>query len=86
MQQKNSLMGSPTRKYLELAVKTKSFSPVLRNGWYIKFSIYRDTNILLNILSTQTGQLIVRYFIDENDACMFLNYIMDLDSAKQYEL
>jgi hypothetical protein len=30
--------------------------------------------------------LIVRYFIDENDACMFLNYIMDLDSAKQYEL
>ena len=79
-------MGSPTRKFLELAVKTKSFSPVLRNGWYIKFSIYRDTHILLNVLSTQTGQLIIRHFTNEDDACMFLNYIMDLDSANQYDL
>lgn len=79
-------MGTPSRKFLDLAVKTKSFSPVLRNGWYIKFSIYRDTHILLNVLSTLTGQLIMRHFTNEDDACMFLNYIMDLDPGNQYDL
>jgi hypothetical protein len=85
MQQKTH-KSPPSLKFMSLAVKTKSFSPVLRNGWYIKFSIYRDTHILLNVLSTQTGQLIIRHFTNEDDACMFLNYIMDLDSANQYDL
>jgi hypothetical protein len=71
---------------MSLAVKTKSWAPVLRNGWYIKFSVYKDTNVLLNILSTITGQLIIRHFTNEDDACMFLNYIMDLDPSQKYEL
>jgi len=85
MQQKTH-KSPPSPKFMSLAVKTKSWGPVIRNGWYIKFSVYRDTNVLLNILSTITGQLIIRHFMNEDDACMFLNYIMDLDPSQKYEL
>jgi hypothetical protein len=40
----------------------------------------------LNILSTSTGQLITRHFTNEDDACMFLNYIMDLDPTNHYDI
>lgn len=67
----------PTKKYLNIAMKTKSWQPVARNGWIIKFSVYRDTFVLLTIVSQYTGQLIIRHFIDEDDACAFINFVLE---------
>ncbi len=60
---------------LEIKSKSKSFSPVTRNGWAIKFSIYRDFNILLVFLSLYTGQIIVRYFTEEDEAVKYINFV-----------
>jgi hypothetical protein len=71
---------------MDIASKSKSWAPVSKNGWLIKYSIYRDTNILLNVFSTKTNQLIIRHYTNEDDACMFLNYILDLDPELTYDL
>jgi hypothetical protein len=70
----------PTKKYLSIAMKTKSWQPVARNGWIIKFSVYKDTYVLLTIISQHTGQVILRYFIDEDEACAFINFVLDQDA------
>lgn len=76
----------PTKRFLEVASKTKSWHPVERNGWIIKFSQYRDSNILLFVISKYTAQTIVRYFSHEDEACRFINYVIELDPEEQYEL
>jgi len=60
---------------LEIKNNSRSFAPVIRNGWMIKFSVYRDNNILFVFTSIHTGQTLVRYFTDEDDAVKYLNYI-----------
>lgn len=75
----------PSKKYLDVATKMKSWQPVARNGWIIKFSVYRDLNVLLTIVSQYTGQLIIRHFTNEDDACMFINYVLELDAEENYE-
>ena len=69
-----------------MAVKTKSWQPVARNGWIIKFSIYRDSYILLTVISQYTGQCIIRHFLDENEAVMFINMVTMLDAEQEFEL
>jgi len=76
----------PSKKFLEIAVKTKSWQPVARNGWIIKFSVFKDSNVLLTIISQYTGQCIIRHFQDEDDACMFINMVIVLDAEETYEL
>ena len=76
----------PSKRFLEFAVKTKSWLPVGRNGWIIKFSCYRDSNILLFFVSQYTGQTILRYFVNEDEACKFINYVADLNPQEEYEL
>ncbi len=75
----------PTKKFLETAMRTKSWQPVVRNGWIIKFSVYRDSNVLLTIISQYTGQVIIRHFTNEDDACMFINLVIALDAEESYE-
>jgi hypothetical protein len=73
------------RKILQQDIRKtmKTWNPILRNGWVIKFSIYRDENILLLFTSKQTGQTFIRYFNEENDAVTFINFVCDvLDSNK----
>ena len=60
---------------LEIEGKTKFWQPVVRNGWWIKFSTYRDHFILLMIISTHTGQTILRYYNEEQEAVAFINFI-----------
>ena len=84
--QNNSLQPVPSKKFLEAATKTKFFTPVIRNGWVVKFSIYRDTQIMILVRSDITGQLIIRHYLNEDDACMFLNILLELDPAITYEL
>lgn len=62
-----------------------SWQPVVRNGWIIKFSVYKK-NILLNFTSINTGQTIVRYFNDEDLACKFINFVCHHDSMQELML
>lgn len=71
---------------MDIALKTKSWSPVVRDGWIIKFSIYKDTFILISMLSEYTGQYIVRQFSREDEAVIFINFILELDPTETYEL
>ena len=80
--QKNKL----SRNFLDSAIKTKSWQPVLKNGWIIKFSIYQENYVLLFFLSKNTGQLFVRQFADEDYACEYINYIVELDSTQLHNV
>jgi hypothetical protein len=83
---KNHSKFVPSKRFLEFAVKTKTWHPVERNGWIIKFSVYKEQFVLLTIISRHTGQLIMRHFSNEDDACRFINYVVELDSDSHYPL
>jgi hypothetical protein len=59
----------------------RTFHPVIRNYWWIKFSTYKN-NVLLVIGSTLTGQITVTYYTDEDRACDFVNWVLEQDPAK----
>jgi len=59
----------------------RTFHPVIRNYWWIKFSTYNN-NVLLVIGSTLTGQITVTYYTDEDRACDFVNWVLEQDPAK----
>lgn len=54
----------------------KSFSPISRNGWIIKLSTYRDTNIMLVFCSFYTGQSFIKFFEDEDAAVNYINIVI----------
>lgn len=60
---------------LEIEGKTKFWQAVVRNGWWIKFSVYRDHFILLTIISRYTGQTVIRYYTSEEEAVAYINFI-----------
>jgi hypothetical protein len=62
-------------------LKLKSFNPVLKNNWVIKFSTY-DDHVLLVILSMMTGQTIIRYFDNEDGAVQFINFVLLQDASE----
>lgn len=68
---------------MDIQQNSRSWQPVIRNKWIIKFSIF-ETNVLLVVTSIITGQTFVRYFADEDTACEFLNYILSQDAASLY--
>ena len=70
------------RKLLKYDVTkhTKSWDPVLRNDWMIKFSIYKCFVMVL-FTSIHTGQTVIRYFNDEDLACDYINYMIQQDAS-----
>jgi hypothetical protein len=74
MQKKLSNLKAKKLK-LDIEGKTKFWQPVVKNGWWIKFSTYRDHYILLMFISQYTGQTIIRYFEEEQDAVIFINFV-----------
>ena len=62
---------------LEIKNNSRSFATIIRNGWGIKFSTHRDSNILLIFTSLHTGQTLVRYFTDEDSAVDYINYVIE---------
>lgn len=60
---------------LDIENKTKFWNGVVRNGWWIKFSVYSDQFILLMIISRYTGQTLLRYYSDESEAVAFINFV-----------
>lgn len=84
MQRKSSNQKSKNLR-LEIESKSKFWQPVVRNGWWIKFSVYRDHYILLMIISRFTGQTILRYFTSEEEAVMFINLITSCSPHDTFE-
>jgi hypothetical protein len=68
---------------LEIANNSTTYLPVNRNGWWIKFSVYNGYNILLVFTSMYTGQTILRYYDNEDDAVKFINYVIESDPAEE---
>lgn len=84
MQKKFSRV-SPLKLRLEIESKTRFWQPVNRNGWWIKFSTYRDHFILLTIVSKYTAQTIIRYYEDEDEAVAFINFITTCNAQHIFE-
>ena len=68
-------LSKQTKLKLEVESKSRFYQPVNRNGWWIKFSTYRDHYILLMIISRYTAQTIIRYYQDEDEAVAFINFV-----------
>ena len=75
------------QKNLQLEIQSKSrfYQPVNRNGWWIKFSTYRDHYILLMIVSKYTAQTIIRYYENEDEAVTFINFITTCNAQDAFE-
>lgn len=69
---------------MEIQNNSRSWEPVNRNGWWIKFSVYKDLNVLLVFVSKYTGQTIIRYFNDEDEACDFINFVIAHDPREKF--
>ena len=74
MQRKSSKQKVKNLK-LDIENNTKFWKGVVRNGWWIKFSVYSDQFILLMIVSRYTSQTILRYYSDESEAVAFINFV-----------
>jgi len=74
-----------TKLRLEIESKTRFWYPVSRNGWWIKFSTYRDRYILLMIVSKYTAQTIIRYYENEDEAVAFINFVTTCDPDELIE-
>ena len=86
MEKKTFKLSSPRAMlYLDIKNNYKSFQLIIRNGWAIKFSVYRGENILLIFTSTFTCQTVVRYFTNEDDAVEFINYITAQNPQEEIE-
>lgn len=78
-------IGRPqkTESFIENEKKCMSFSPVNRNGWWIKFSTSKNNSILLVFTSMFTGQTIVRFFGEEDEAVQFINFIIENNPTQE---
>jgi hypothetical protein len=84
--QRKILKPQKSQSFAEIEKKVMSFLPVNRNGWWIKFSTNKDSNILLLFTSMFTGQTIVRFFQEEDEAVKFINFIIEQNPAEQLTL
>lgn len=64
-------------RYNQVKSDLKFWSPVERNGWYIKFSFLKDEQVLLIFVSAYTCQTIIRYFDNENEAVKYINFLCE---------
>jgi len=86
MEKKSFKLSSPRAMlYMDIKNNCKSFQLIIRNGWAIKFSVYRGENILLIFTSTFTCQTVVRYFNNEDEAVDFINYITAQNPQEEIE-
>lgn len=70
-----------SKKYTKIEKKVKTWKPVIKNGWFIKFSLF-EKDILLLFVSVYTGQTIIRFFSSEPSAVEFVNYIIEQDPTE----
>lgn len=65
-------------------MRARSWQPVIRNNWFIKFSIY-DENIMLIFVHKETGETIIKSFSDEDTACKYINFIIHKEDIERTE-
>ena len=80
--QKRIRKPQKSQAFIDTEVNCMSFTPVNRNGWWIKFSTnkndaIKETSILLLFTSMFTGQTIVKFFQNEDEAVDFINYVIE---------
>jgi len=86
MEKKTYKLTSPKGALmLDIRNNLKSFHLIVRNGWAIKFSVYGGENILLIFTSTFTGQTVIRYFGNEDEAVDYINYITAQNPQEELE-
>jgi len=71
-------MNDDIKRDIELSLKT--FKPIIRQYWWIKFSNYKG-NILIFIGSILSGQVVTKYFKDEDLAVDYVNWILHQDPS-----
>lgn len=71
------------RKLLEREItrNLKRFDSTEKNGWILSYSIVHE-HILLTFVSKYTNQTIMRYFVDEDAACDYIDKILSKDPTK----
>lgn len=84
--QEKSLKTARDLLMQDIQNNTSYFDPVVRNGWVIKFSVYKNSDILLLFTSKFTGQTIIRYFKEEDEAVEFINYMTYQNPMEHLEL
>ena len=86
MEKKPFKLTSPKAALMQdIRSNHKSFHLIVRNGWAIKFSVYGGENILLIFTSVFTGQTVVRYFGNEDEAVDFINFITAQNPQEEIE-
>ena len=86
MEKKTYKLTSPkVALMLDIRNNYKSFHLIIRNGWAIKFSVYGGENILLIFTSTFTGQTVIRYFGNEDEAVDCINFVTSHDPQEEIE-
>ena len=81
--QKKLRKPQKSQAFIDTEVKCMSFMPVNRNGWWIKFSTSKDGNVILLFTSMCTGQTVVRFFENEDEAVKFVNFITECDPTEE---
>jgi hypothetical protein len=58
-------------------VKLVSFPEIKRGNWHIKTSVLQYKQILIVAINKVTDKTIIRYFINDDDAANFIEYIVE---------
>lgn len=66
--------------YKDILDNIRSYQPIVREYWWIKFSNYKG-NILLFAGSILTGEVVTHHFVDEDDAVLYVNWLFHQNPA-----
>ena len=66
--------------YKDIVKNIKTYQPVGRDYWWVKFSNYKG-NILLFAGSILTGEVVTQHFADEDDAVLYVNWLFIQDPS-----
>ena len=78
-------MYSKSQLFQNIQKNLKLFSPISRNGWIIKLSVY-DSNIMLLFNSPITGQSFIKFFEDDEKAVEYINIVISNNSNDLMQL
>ena len=67
-----------TLLYEDIKENINSYHPIIRDSWIIKFSNYKG-NILMFVGSLPTGEMLTKYFSNEDLAVKYINWLLSQD-------
>jgi len=72
-------MNEKLKKDIEKHIRT--WQPIMQDYWWIKFSNYKG-NILMFVASMITGQVSTKYFVTEDLAVEYINWLFHQDPSQ----